>query len=129
MISNKTYVTQDLVLNVKKSYDPTKIKLNDWDRFINILCGDRFYQKDAIKTSVIYLASGNYSTIEDLVRENLQTNSNLAARYHSHEEYKKKIPTHNHKPQLGPQHVITMTKCGKMEFGTHRFDAKYCILL
>ncbi len=20
--------------------------------------------------------------------------------------------THNHKPQLGPQHVITMTKCG-----------------
>jgi hypothetical protein len=25
-------------------------------------------------------------------------------------------PTHNNKPQLGPQHVITMTKCGKMEF-------------
>ena len=26
--------------------------------------------------------------------------------------------THNQKPQLGPQHVITMTKCGKMEFHT-----------
>ena len=25
-------------------------------------------------------------------------------------------PTHSNKPQLGPQHVITMTKCGKMEF-------------
>ncbi len=36
--------------------------------------------------------------------------------------------THNHKPQLGPQHINTMTKCGKMEFCMHGFDAEYCIL-
>ena len=36
-------------------------------------------------------------------------------------------PTHNHKPQLGPQHIITMTKCGKMELICTGFDVEYCI--
>jgi hypothetical protein len=33
-------------------------------------------------------------------------------------------PTHNHKPQLGPQNIITMTKFRKMEFRAHGFDAE-----
>jgi len=91
MITNKIYNTQDLVLQVRKSFDPAKLKLNDWERFINMICADRFYQKDAIKAAIIYLASTNYSSIEDLIIENHSSNPNLTTRYHSIEEYKKKI--------------------------------------
>lgn len=91
MIANKTYNTQDLVLQVRKSFDPSKLKLNEWERFINILCGERYYQKEAIRASIIYLASGIYNNIEELVNENSRLNPNLITRYHSFEEYKKKI--------------------------------------
>jgi len=91
MIATKTYNTQDLVLQVRKSFDPGKLKLIDWERFINILCGERYYQKDAIKAGIIYLASKNYNEIEDLINENSRTNPNLAIRYHSIEEYKKRL--------------------------------------
>jgi len=91
MIASKTYNTQDLVLQVRKSFDPSRLKLNEWERFLNILCGDRFYQKEAIKSALIYLASGNYSSIEDLVQENCRNNPQLGTRYHSIEDYKKKV--------------------------------------
>jgi type III restriction enzyme len=91
MIASKTYNTQDLVLQVRKSFDPSRLKLNEWERFLNILCGDRFYQKEAIKSALIYLASGNYLCIEDLVQENSRNNPQLITRYHSIEDYKKKV--------------------------------------
>ena len=48
----KTYKTADLVLKVSQTYDPTKLDLSSWDRFLDILCGDRTYQKEAIKTAI-----------------------------------------------------------------------------
>lgn len=48
MIGTKTFKTNELVLNIKKnSYDTARYPLNEWDRYINILCGDRNYQKEA----------------------------------------------------------------------------------
>ena len=73
MISNKIFNTQDLVLKINtKSYDPEKLPLSDWQRFLDVLCGNREYQKEAIKTAIIYLASGRYNSIEDLVKENFR---------------------------------------------------------
>lgn len=95
MITNKTYKTQDLVLKVKEFYDPAVLKLKDWERFINVLCGTRYYQKEAIRSAIIYLASKNYSSIEDLVIENSKTNMELLTRYHSLEEYKSKLQLPN----------------------------------
>jgi hypothetical protein len=37
-------------------------------------------------------------------------------------------PTHNHKPQLGPQHVFAMTKCDKNGIPYAWVNAEYCIL-
>ena len=62
----KTYNTQDLVLQIKQSYDPSKLNLDEWDEFLDVLCGDREYQKEAIKNTIIYIASGNYESIEKL---------------------------------------------------------------
>jgi len=45
----KIYKTQDLVLRVKQSYDPAKLNLKKWVDFIDVLCGDREYQKEALR--------------------------------------------------------------------------------
>lgn len=95
MISSKIYNTQDLVLQVRKSFDPAKLKLHEWERFINLLCGDRFYQKEAIRAAIIYLAAGHYKSIEDLIIENTRLNPNLLTRYHTPDDYKRKIQLPN----------------------------------
>lgn len=87
----KIYKTQDLVLTIRQHYDPTKLRLQDWDRFLDILCVDRQYQKDAIKAAIIYLVSGFYNSIEDLVRENFYQNPELRLRYKDLDDYMKKL--------------------------------------
>ena len=91
MVDIKTYNTQELVLTVNNNYDPTKLDLNPWCDFINVLCGDREYQKNAIRSSIIYLASREYSMIEDLVKLNWHSNSKLRERYRDMSEYLKKL--------------------------------------
>jgi len=95
MVANKIYKTQELVLQVRKSFDPAKLQLAKWERFINMLCGDRDYQKEAIKSAIIYMASGNYNSIENLVQENARFNFNISSRYHSIEEYYRKTQLPN----------------------------------
>jgi type III restriction enzyme len=85
----KTYKTADLVLSVNKTVDPAKLDLSLWDRFLDVLCGNRTYQKEAIKLSIIYLASGKYKSIEDLVHENYHNTHNveIRQRYKDADEY------------------------------------------
>ncbi|KKW42454.1 MAG: Type III restriction enzyme, res subunit family [Candidatus Magasanikbacteria bacterium GW2011_GWA2_56_11] len=88
----KTYKTQDLILQIKQNYNPTKLNFKKWISFLDILCGDREYQKEAIKNTIIYLASGEYSSIENLVEENFKTNPELQKRYKSIKDYQKNLP-------------------------------------
>ena len=83
----KTYKQKDLVLKVNQNYDPTKLDLGAWDSFLDILCVDREYQKEAIKQAVIFLASGRYITTQDLVDENYNKNSELREKYPSLSDY------------------------------------------
>lgn len=87
MTDIKTYKTKDLVLKIKDSYDPQKLNLDKWSSFIDVLCGDRIYQKEAIFSALIYIASGNYRNIEDLVHENWISNPELSQRYKNAHEY------------------------------------------
>jgi len=91
----KIYKQKDLVLKVNKNHDPIKLDLDSWDLFLDKLCGDREYQKEAIKNAVIYLASGRYSKIEDLVEENYQNNSELQIKYTSLQDYKNHLQLPN----------------------------------
>lgn len=85
----KTYKTRDLVLSVSKKYDPIKLDLDAWQRFLDVLTVDRTYQVEAIRTAIIYLASGRYTSIEDLIVECWANgkNAELRNRYRSQEEY------------------------------------------
>jgi len=66
----KQYKTADLVLQVSNNYNPATLNLAAWDRYLDILCPDRKYQKEAIQKAIIFLASGLYQNIDALVNEN-----------------------------------------------------------
>lgn len=85
----KTYKTADLVLQVNKNYNPLILNLNSWDRYLDILCSNRQYQKEAINNAVIYLASGLYQNINDIILENWNNakNHELRNRYQTIDDY------------------------------------------
>lgn len=85
----KTYKTADLVLQVQKNYDPFRLNLAEWDRYLDILCSDRQYQKETVQKSLIYLASGLYDNIQSLVIENFRDtrNTELHSRYNTVDDY------------------------------------------
>jgi type III restriction enzyme len=87
----KVYKTQDLVLKVNQNYDPSKLNLKKWIDFIDVLCGDREFQKEAIRDAIIFIASGLYRSIENLVEENFRNNDELQKRYKDIREYQKKL--------------------------------------
>lgn len=96
MAGKKIFNTQDLVLKVNdKNFDPIKYPLDEWERFLDILCNNREYQKEAIKTAIHYLISTKYNNIEDLVKENYKVNDQLQLRYKTEHEYLKKIQLPN----------------------------------
>lgn len=82
---------KNLVLKVDTNYDHTIIDLYDWQDYLDSLCGDREYQKEAIKTVLIYLLSGKYSSINDLVVENYNANEDIKTEYTSITHYLKKL--------------------------------------
>ncbi len=91
----KVFKQKDLILKVNTVYDPTELDLDEWELFLDKLCVDREYQKESIKIAVIYLASGRYKSIEDLVEENYKKNVELQLKYSTIEEYYKKIQIPN----------------------------------
>ncbi|MEN0053534.1 MAG: DEAD/DEAH box helicase family protein, partial [Mucilaginibacter sp.] len=85
------FKTQSLVLNVNPVVNPLTFPIEDWDRFLDILCVDRTYQKQAILIGIKYLFSGRYKSIEGLVEENFNHNSELRERYKTVDDYKKDL--------------------------------------
>jgi type III restriction enzyme len=78
-----TFRNEDLVLKVRPDYDPSLINLDAYEAFLDALCEDREYQKDAIRTACRFLAGGEYNSATDLAKENYAANPILAERYRS----------------------------------------------
>lgn len=54
-MDNKIIFNQkDWLLKVNKNYDKSKLNLDRWEPYLEALCTDREYQKEAIKNAVIY---------------------------------------------------------------------------
>ena len=49
VLEKKVYKQEDLILKISDSYDPFKLSLGEWEEFLDALCGQRNYQKEAIK--------------------------------------------------------------------------------
>lgn len=92
MQDRKLFNTEDLLLKVNpKAYNPLTLPLEEWDRYLDKLCQNRSYQKEAIRTALIYLFGEKYQNIEQLVAENYPKNAELQERYKTLQDYHKKL--------------------------------------
>ena len=83
----KTFKQSDLVLKASSAYDTNKLDYAAWQPFADKLCGDRTYQKEAIKNAIIYLASNNYSSLKELAEYNYAQNACLRDKYLSMDNF------------------------------------------
>ena len=95
MQDNYFFKTDDLILKVNTNYDHNYLKIEDWEDYIDCLCGNRYYQSQAIKNCIIYFASGKYHSIEDIVSENYTKNGVLKEKYPSLDNYLENLQIKN----------------------------------
>ena len=91
MLEHQRFLNQDLVLKVSKSVNPAVFDINKYEGFLDALCGERKYQKTAIRNTLFYLLSGNYKNITDLAEENYHSNETLQTFYGTFEQFKKRL--------------------------------------
>lgn len=86
------YIKNDnLVLKISKSVDSRKLDLSKYDDFLDIFCGHREFQKEAIQETVRFLLGGEYKNIEELARENFEQNPDLQEYYGTFENLRKRL--------------------------------------
>jgi len=91
MPDQHTFRNQDLVLNVSATIDPTRFDINRYEPFLDALCGNREYQKEAIRVTLRYLLGGRYSNLRALAEENFNSNDTLRERYGSFKEMERHL--------------------------------------
>jgi type III restriction enzyme len=63
--------------------DRAKWDESRYEAYLEVLCRDREYQKEAIRTTLRYLLGGEYTCLRDLAKANYDKNPNLEVRYGS----------------------------------------------
>ena len=87
MLERQTFLNKDLVLKVSPNYNPKKFDPNKYEPFLDALCIDREYQKDAIRETVRYFLGGEYGNLKDLAEENYNKNLKLQQKYLSFDDF------------------------------------------
>lgn len=75
------FSADQLVLPVSESYDPSVFDLAAYSEFIDAVCGNRDYQRDAIQTVLRLFCGGRYDTTEQLAREAYDASADLQRLY------------------------------------------------
>ena len=87
MLDKKVFKNQELVLKVSPNIDPEKVDINKYEAFLDALCGEREYQKEATRVTLRYLLGGQYNNLKELAEENYHQNPVLQERYGSLEDF------------------------------------------
>jgi type III restriction enzyme len=87
MLERQTFQNKDFVLKVSSSYDPKRFDLNKYEVFLDALCRDREYQKEAIRVTLRYFLGGEYKSLKELAEENYHQNPKLQEKYSSFEDF------------------------------------------
>lgn len=72
---------EDLVLKVSLAVDPAVFDITKYEAFLDLLCGTREYQKEAIRTTLRYLLGGQYANLKALARKNFEASDVLKELY------------------------------------------------
>jgi type III restriction enzyme len=86
-LERQTFQNKDLILKVSLNYDPKRFDPNKYEAFLDALCGDREYQKEAIRETVRYFLGGEYKSLKNLAEENYYKNPKLQEKYSSFEDF------------------------------------------
>ena len=87
MLEKQTFRNQDLVLKVSENVDPRVFNINKYEPFLDALCGEREYQKEAIRVALRYLLGGQYKNLKELAEENYYQNPILQEKYASFNDF------------------------------------------
>ncbi len=87
MLERQTFQNKDLVLKVSPNYDPKRFDPNKYEAFLDALCGDREYQKEAIRETVRYFLGGEYKSLKELAEKDYHNNPKLQEKYSSFEDF------------------------------------------
>lgn len=87
MLERQTFQNKDLVLKVSPNYDPKRFDPNKYEAFLDALCGDREYQKEAIRETIRYFLGCEYKSLKELSEENYYNNPKLQEKYSSLEDF------------------------------------------
>lgn len=95
MSSAKTFSVSDLVLDVSERVDPKRFDMEAYDEFLDVLCGPRPFQEEAIKTVLRFLVSEHYSSTRQLAEENWKKNPVFEEAYGSLSDLIEALPFPN----------------------------------
>jgi type III restriction enzyme len=87
MLERQTFQNKDLVLKVSPNYNPKIFDPNKYEAFLDALCTNREYQKEAIRETLRYFLGGEYMNLRDLAEENYHNNSKLQEKYFSFDDF------------------------------------------
>ncbi len=76
-----SYKESDLVLQVSKNVNPNVWDEGKYSTFFDMIFKNRKYQTEATETVLRYLNSGEYSCLEDLLKENFDKNKVIQERF------------------------------------------------
>jgi type III restriction enzyme len=82
-VDRRRFRNDELLLKVSPAVDRAKWDENRYEPFIDELCRDREYQKEAIRTALRYLLGVEYPSLRALAKANYEENPTLEARYGS----------------------------------------------
>lgn len=81
----------DLVLDVSENVDPKVFDISKYEDFIDAICGDRNYQKEAIKKVLLYFLGKNYNNLRELAKRNWERNPTLQQIFPSFQDFEEKL--------------------------------------
>ena len=87
MLDHQRLLNKDLVLQVSKSVNPAVFDINQYEPFLDVLCGEREYQKSAIRNTLFYFLGENYKNLAELAEENYNSNETLQSLFGSFEQF------------------------------------------
>jgi len=86
---------EDLVLKVSNNVDINKWDETKYYKFLDQLCGNREYQKEAILTALKFMCGGEIENTKQLAYYNFESNENFRSKYFTFNNLEKKLPFPN----------------------------------
>jgi type III restriction enzyme len=83
LTDKQTFRNEDLVLKVSGHIAADAWDDTEYEQFLDALCSDRDYQKEAIRQSLRFLLGGRYQNLCALAKENFDNNEELQRRHGS----------------------------------------------